>query len=306
MKPLRRTLSLLLAALLLLGLLPAQAEKMAEYKDKVYGFQYPFEWKLESTEVGVMLLRIPDSPGNEIQTFGFRTDVVVLTGDEKTDEPVIKNMLAPHRGGTQSKLVIGEKVEMLNLGELRGFRAFGMEAGERKAEIVFLSNGARLISFTFIGDKALAVQESILSSLTLVEEEASSDKEGYLAFSKDRYTIIYPEGYGTMEEAQDMRFKSKTIKGNTIDIMMLDQQFSEAYALRLVSSIPPDPGMEKPEPQMVQIGSWNTARVSLQTSRGPRAVYVLGTGKAVMFLIFTGEDAVQHAETMIASITIEP
>ncbi|MBR3545274.1 MAG: hypothetical protein IKN76_04310, partial [Oscillospiraceae bacterium] len=94
-------------------------EDSAAYRDDVYSFRYPASWKQGTAKDGSIVLEIPGT-GDGVITFAIFTDLIRFTGDEETDAPGIKNLLAEYSG---KNLSFTGEYEPVRYGDLQGFRA---------------------------------------------------------------------------------------------------------------------------------------------------------------------------------------
>jgi hypothetical protein len=301
--------SLILAAVLFLSCLPmAAAEQKAEYRDDVFSFQYPAAWKRRSAKDGSLILEIPGQ-NSGVQAFSMATNLIELTGDQQKDDSTIQ-MFITQQKNSNSKMKFNGKYDMLQYGDLHGFRAFGTINGSIQAQQCYLSNGSQMLVFRFIGQSALAAQEDVLASIVMfkAEEPLSQDgaPEGYIPFSQDNYAFVYPEGYKNMEMNDGFLFLDAS-KKNTFAVRKrtLDTDYTEAQAPSLASTYLPKSTKLKADPEMVTVGPWNAARITGDTASGPLAFYALGKGRTALFLLFLGQEALTQAEAVLKSITIE-
>lgn len=298
--------SILMAMILLFaGLPPAYTEQMAEYRDNIFSFQYPAAWKRGTAKDGSLILEVAGNTESAVIAFGIATDLLVLTGDQETDAPIIRKMINEKKN-TGSNLQLNGEYDMLNLGALRGFRAFGTWAGRIKAHEVILSDGAHLLAFRFIGDGVMAAEDSILASIIVTEAEKTLTRDGYALFDREKYSMQYPEGYSMLEQDTGIVFLDKT-KSNMIMIRLrtLDRDYDETLAPALAVTYLPKSTKVEANPKMVKVGHWDTALITGDTSSGPMAFYALGSGRTALMLLFLGEDALAHTQTVLTSITIK-
>lgn len=305
----RALLSAILAIVLLLASLPlVGAEQMAEYRDEIFSFQYPAAWKRRTAKDGSLILEIPGKESG-VQAFSMTTNLIELTGNQEKDESTIQ-MFITQQKNSKSKMKFNGKYEMLQYGALRGFRAFGTINGSIQAQQNYLSSGAHMLVFRFIGQNAIAAQEDILASIVVFNAEKPISQagapEGYISFNQENYTFVYPEGYKNMEANNGIIFLDAA-KKNTIAVRKrtLDANYSEALAPTLASTYLPKSTKLKATPEMIEIGPWKAARITGNTESGPLAFYVLGNGRTALFLLFMGQDALIHAETVLSSVTIQ-
>lgn len=300
-------ISVIMAIVLLLSNIPlARAEQTAEYRDNVFSFQYPATWSRRSAMDGSLILEIPGSADSGVQAFSITTDLVVLTGNRETDEPTIHKLITENEN-TNSKLQFSGEYDMLEVGTLRGFQASGIVAGRIKAQQVYLSDGAHLLVFRFIGESAMAAQESILASIVVNQaEKPLSQKNGYVSFSRENYTLLYPEDYSMLEQNTGIVFMDNA-KVNIIMVRKytLDTDYTEKLAPTLASTYLPKSTKLEAKPEMVQVSPWKAALICGNTESGPLAFYALGKGRTALLLLFIGHEALTHTETIISAITIQ-
>ena len=70
------------------------------------------------------------------------------------------------------------------------------------------------------------------------------------------------------------------------------------------AKLPKSTGVQA-EPQMTRVGDWDAAVITGDTKAGPMAFYVIGSGRTALALMFLGEEAISHAETVVASVVFE-
>ncbi len=297
---------MMLAGILLLLSVPlAGAEQTAEYRDEIFSFRYPAAWKQRTAKDDSLILEVPGNSESGVQAFGFASNLIVLTGDRQTDEPVIRQ-LTDQQQQSSSKMRLSGEYDMLEYGALKGFRALGTFAGRIRAQQIYLSDGAHLLFFRFIGEDALAAQESILASITVNKVEKSLAQDGYVPFKRENYALCYPEDYGTLEQSTGIVFVDKT-KGNMIMVRArtLDADYTEELAPVLAATYLPKSTKVEPNPIMVEVGPWKAALITGDTESGPLAFYALGKGRTALVLLFMGQEALEHAEAVLSSVTIE-
>ena len=304
-RPKKAVVSVLLAVMLLLNLPLAFAAHTAEYRDDVFSFRYPASWNQRKAKDGSLLLEVPGRQDSGIQAFSITTDLMALTGDEETDKPAIQDLIK-NQQNSKSKLKLSGEYEMLQYGALKGFRALGTWAGSIKAQQVYLSDGAHMLVFRFIGDAVLEEQENILSSVVVNNAEKPLARDGYMLLERKNYSLLYPENYNMLEQDTGIAFIDKT-KGNTIMVRVrtLDTDYTEALASSLAIKYLPKSTKVEAKPEMVTVGPWRAALISGQTGSGPLAFYALGSGRTVLLVLFLGQDALTHTEAVFNSLTIK-
>ena len=266
----KRFLTILCALALLAacGAVTVYAEDSAAYRDDVYSFRYPASWKQGTAKDGSIVLEIPGT-GDGVITFAIFTDLIRFTGDEETDAPGIKNLLAEYSG---KNLSFTGEYEPVRYGDLQGFRAPGRWAGK-----LTFDNGG------------------------------TGAKEGFRTWQGKGYSLLYPENYSTLEQTTGIVFVDKD-KSSQI-IMARTYTLNENYSDELAPSIaagrlPKSTGL-KAEPEMERIGGRNAAVIRGDLESGPMAFYVVGQGRTALALMFMGEGALSYAEDIIASIVFE-
>jgi len=280
----------------------AQEEWMT-YQDTVYSFRYPSSWKQGTANDGSVVLEIPGS-GDGVITFGIVTDLVCFTGDEEADAPNIQNLLEQYGGKSLS--LTGE-YELVRFGALQGFRAFGSWGGNQDARMICATDGGHMVSFVLIGEHAIAEEEALLNSVVTFGGSETAAQSGYKTWQGAGFTVCYPEGYGTMEQAAGTVFMDA---GKTDQIIMartysLDTDYSDALAPSIASARLPKSTHVEATPEMEQVGGWNAAVIRGDTASGPMAFYVVGQGRTALALLFIGEDALGYAMDVVASVVFE-
>lgn len=302
----KRLLSAFAALLLIAALLPASAAgKTAEYKDEIYSFRYPAAWKRGTAKDGTVTLRIPG--GNDgVMTFAITTDILHLTGNAGQDEPLIKQYIS---GVKINGLRLDGTYETLEQNGLPGFRAFGKVDGKYRVELVVLTGKGSMVAFIFIGEKAIAEEGTILSSLSVTDrmKDEETGNADYKRWKGGGFSLLYPKDYGAMEQQSGTVFIE--MKGKKDTIMARTYSLNTAYSREQAPSIakaklPKSTGVQA-EPQMTRVGDWDAAVITGDTKAGPMAFYVIGSGRTALALMFLGEEAISHAETVVASVVFE-
>ena len=301
----KRFLTILCALALLAacGAVTVYAEDSAAYRDDVYSFRYPASWKQGTAKDGSIVLEIPGSSDGVI-TFAIFTDLIRFTGDEETDAPGIKNLLAEYSG---KNLSFTGEYEPVRYGALQSFRAPGRWAGKQDALMICATDGEHLVSFVLIGKRAMAEEAALLGSVVTVDNGGTGAKEGFRTWQGKGYSLLYPENYSTLEQTTGIVFVDKD-KSSQI-IMARTYTLNEDYSDELAPSIaagrlPKSTGL-KAEPEMERIGGRNAAVIRGDLESGPMAFYVVGQGRTALALMFMGEGALSYAEDIIASIVFE-
>lgn len=286
----------------------AAAETTATYQDDIYSFQYPAAWRRGAAKDGTITLRLPGSE-HGVMTFALATTIIQLTGNQEEDDVFIQKYINNEGGKFTSFLQLDGTYEHLKKGSFIGFRAFGTASSNDPAHFVLLTGEGCMITFIFIGEKAFAEEEAILSSLQAAagaRNEASDDGD-YLRWKGDGFTVLYPKEYGTMEQATGTAFLEMTAKKDTIMVRSytLDTDYSEALASAIAREKLPKSARVHGEPDMVQIGDWHAAVITGDTgSSGPMAFYIIGSGRTALGILILGKNALTHAEYIVSTATI--
>ena len=300
----KRFAAILLALLLCAAAFPAGAQEMATYSDAVYSFQYPASWKRGTANDGSIVLEI--SSQSAILTFAIINDLVTFTGDEETDAPLIENQITQYSG---KSLSLDGSYELLTVGEMHGFRAFGKWAKKMPAEMIYLSDGAHLMCFVFAGEAAIAAEGDLLS--TVVPQgglgAGDSGKAGYALWQGKGYSLLYPEGYGVMEQNTGVVFMNAESKDNFImaRTYSLDQNYTDALAPLIAQTYLPKSTKVEAAAEMTEIAGRKVALIAGDSASGPLRFYVLGSGRTALALLIIGENAISYAEDVVASVTFE-
>jgi len=281
----------------------ALAEDVAEYRDSVYSFQYPASWKQGVAKDGSIVLEIPGTVDGVI-TFAIVTDLVSFTGDEAADVPAIDSMITQYSG---KNLALNGDYELLKVGVLQGFRAFGQWAGSQSARMVCMTDGGHLVSFVLIGDTAIAAETALLESVVTFEAALTAGGAGYSLWHGQGYTLAYPEGYGTLEQNTGTVFMNPMMKDNMIlaRTYVLDTAYTDNLAPSIAQTYLPKSTHVEGAPEMTQIGDWSAAVIRGATASGPLEFYALGSDQTALVLLFMGDDAVTHAAAVVASVSFE-
>ena len=304
----RLTAWLITLALLCVGLAFAQAEDTAEYSDSVYRFRYPAAWRQGTARDGTIILEVTGT-ADGVMTFGILTDLIAFTGDKAQDAPLIEGFVGQYTGESSSNLRLSGEYESFSVKDFTGFRADGKWAGKQRAEMIYLSGGGSLILFIFVGDGALAQEDAILSSVEVAGKAAPApgDDPDYTVWQGAEFSLLYPKAYGTMEQTGGVIFLKRG--ENPSDIIAarayaLDFDYSDALAPAIAAAYLPKSTHVEAVPEMQRVGQWNAAVIRGDMESGPVAFYVVGSGRTALGLLFTGEEAVGHAETMVASVQL--
>lgn len=304
----KRLISVVLSLLLIVSAaMGALADgKYIEYKDEVYSFRYPTDWKRGTAKDGTVALRIPGGDDG-VMTFAFTTDLFRLTGDAKEDEAFVKAYIKSNGGKISSRIQLDGKFEMLECNGLHGFRAFGKADGKQSVEMVMLTAESSMIAFVFVGKKAISEEEAILSSVNVtgkMMDEETGD-EAYKRWKGGGFSLLYPKEYGTMEQKDGTVFVEKKAKNDMImaRTYTLKAEYSEDQAMSIAKAKLPKSTHVKADPKMMRVGDWNAAVITGNTKAGPMAFYIIGSGRTALALMFLGKEAIGHAEKVLGSVT---
>lgn len=302
----KRLLSAFAALLLLAALLPVSAApNMAEYKDDIYSFRYPGQWKRGTAKDGTITLRIPGS-GDGVMTFALKTNIIQLTGDKEKDDPLVRDYLSKNRK-IGSHIKLDGTYELVEQSGLHGFRAFGKADGRARTELVMLTGETGMASFVFVGEKAIAEEKAILPTVHLMAGALGEETEDadYKRWKGSGFSLLYPKAYGAMEQKTGTAFIEMKAKKDMImaRVYTLKAAYSDDQALSIAKAKLPKSTRVKVEPQMTRVGDRNAAVITGNSKAGPMAFYIIGSGRTALGLMFIGKDAMQHAEKVISSVT---
>lgn len=301
-------------ALILIFAAGALAEGTAEYRDALYAFRYPASWSCDTAPNGDIILGSPDGK-SAVLTFAGINELLSFTGDARTDAPAIESYISTYGG---KNLALTGEYTLTQSGGLRGFRAPGSwRATGQEAVMLLLTGDGLLVGFVLVGDGAIALEADFLASVELLGGTSAESAEGFLhwegaAFSENHpegalFALDYPAHYGALEQTTGVVFINP---GDPNCIIMargytLDFDYSDAVAPGIAASaLPKSTGVE-PNAEMVKIGGKNAAVIRGAVSTGPMAFYVIGGGRTALALLFTGEEACDMAERVIASAVIK-
>ena len=298
------TILCVLALLAACGAVTVYAEEdRATYRDAVYSFRYPASWKQSTAKDGSIVLEIPGS-SDGVMTFAIFTDLIRFTGDEETDAPGIKNLLAEYSG---KNLSFTGEYEPVRYGALQGFRATGRWAGKQDAIMVCGTDGGHLVSFVLIGERAIAEEAALLGSVVTFDNSGTDVKEGFKTWQGKGYTLLYPGNYSTLEQTTGIVFVDKD---NSSQLIMartytLNEDYSDALALSIAAGRLPESTGLKAEPEMESFGGRNAAVIRGNAGSVPLAFCIVGEGRTAMALLFMGKEALGYAEDVVASVVFE-
>lgn len=302
----KRLLSMFVCLLLAAAMIPgAMASELAEYKDDIYSFRYPASWKRGTAKDGTITLRVP-GVDDGVLTFGITTDILQLTGDAKQDDAYIQQYLSSNGGKFGSHLKLDGSYESITQNGLPGFRAFGKVDGKQKAHLVVLTGQSSMVIFAFVGMKAIAEEEAVLSTVNVTGRINATEEGGLKRWKGGQFSLLYPQDCSTMEQATGVIFLDKA-KKNTIAARtyQLSAEFSPDQALSTAKDKLPKSTKVIADPVMTRVGDWDAAVITGDTKAGPMAFYVIGSGRTALALMFLGKEALQHVEAVISSVTFK-
>ena len=283
----------------------------AEYADAVISFRYPAAWNCGVAYDGSIILEITGS-NSAVIVAAMISDLVSYTGDRETDAPAIEKTIAEYSLEKQEakgkNLTLNGAYEMKQVGDMRGFRALGTwRATGQDLVMTTLSGDRHLVSFTFIGDEAIPMEDALLSTVTLLGSETQDGGAGFRRWQGAGYSLDYPEAYAVQEASVGVVFIDPEDKNNLImaRTYSLDFDYSDELAVPIAAQALPKSTKVEPNAVMETAGDWNTAVIRGQLDAGPMAFYIIGSGRTAMALMFTGEGAVGMAEAVVASAAIE-
>lgn len=307
----KRITSLAVALILLCAILPGAAAdtEPKEYSDSIYSFRYPSSWTQGMANDGTIILSVPNS-SNGVLTFAVNTNLALITGDTEHDRSFIEGRIGQYSDGANSSLRLTDKYESVVISNLVGYRIFGKWAGQYDAEFIELSDGEAWIVFIFVGGKAIAQEQAILNSVRTVRIEQGAAAEGeYSIWRGEGFTVWYPDSYGILGMDQGIVFARQAEEKATdiyaVRTYNLDMEYTDSMAPWIATQKLPSSTQAASDPVMTRVGDWNAAVIHGEIDMGPIAFYVIGKGKIALGLIFMGEDAVNRAETIVASTVIE-
>ena len=296
---------------LLIAALPcALAEESNEYRDEIFAFRYPASWSCDTAPNGDIVLGSPDG-SSAVLAFAMISDLPNFTGDAEADAPGIQSYIAQYDG---KNLALTGDYEMLRVGEMNGFRATGSwRATGQDAAMIVLTGSSHVVGFALVGGKALALEQAFLDSLELLGEAPAETAEGFLRwegteFSEKHpesglFSLDYPAHYSSLAQTTGIVFMNPNDTSNIImaRAYTLDTDYSDALAPIIAANALPKSTKVEPNAKMVKIGGRNAAIIQGMVSGGPMAFYVIGSGRTVLALMFTGEEACGMAEHVIQS-----
>ena len=307
----KKITAVLTALMILAGGAAAWADGLTEYSDEHYGFQHPEEWKREATQDGTVILQSPDGTAY-VRADILLTDLFSFTGDEKTDAAFIKAVMQSFSGegtdGTEPTLLLDGPYELITAGGWKGFRAPGTwrPTGDPALLDVFTGGGS-MVSFTMVGNPAIRLEETLTSSLRITETAAETGN-GMKKWENEEISLWYPDTFRRMNMGQKggVVFTEIQEQLSTINVMtteLEDREYSDVYGLAAMKRVLEQSGIGLDENMKIrEIDGRHVIAAEGIFDGTPVANYLLGQGKTVVVLSFTGENAVKQAEALIASI----
>ena len=294
-----------LLLILLLASVPfAQAESTREYRDDIYAFRYPASWSCDTAANGDIVLLSPDG-GSAVLTFAVVNDLIQFIGDEKADAPAINTYISQYGG---KNLALTGEYTLIQSGALKGFRAPGSwRATGQDAVMLVLTGERHMVGFVLVGKDALALEQAFLDSVRLLGDEPEESEGGFLRWDSAKIALDYPKHFGALEQATGVAFINPDDPNCIImaRLYTLDVAFSDAIATQVAVTALPKSTKVEPNAELVQIGGRSAAVIKGAVSGGPMEFYVIGSGRSVVALMFTGEEACGIAEHVIQSVEIK-
>lgn len=301
----KKALAFLLAALLLVSLAgPAWAEDTKEYRDEIFAFRYPASWSMGKADNGDIVLGSPDGKYAAL-AFGIISDLMVFTGDPETDGPLVDTYISSYSG---KNLALSGEYEFVEQGEMRGFRALGSwRATGQDAVMLVLSGNRHVVGFIMVGDGAIALEQDLADSVELLGEAPAESSEGFSRWDSKLFSVDYPTHYGTLEQNVGVIFVNAAnsncvIVARTYD---LNSDYDDSQAVAICNKALPTSTKITPDAIMTEIGGKNAAVIKGSISSGPLEFYIIGKGRTVLALMFTGDEAIGYAEAVIRSAEIK-
>ena len=235
-------------------------------------------------------------------TFALVSDLIQFTGDADADAPLIESCISQYGG---KNLALTGEYEPAQSGGLQGFRAAGSwRATGQDAVMLILTGNRHMVGFVLVGGDAIALEESLLSSVELFGSAPTESAEGFLRWEGPDFALDYPDAYSTLEQNGAVIFINPQDSSNIIMVRAYDLGFdySDAIAPAIASNLLPKSTKVETNPEMVETGGRTAAVITGTVSGGPMAFYVIGSGQTVIALMFMGEEAAGLAETVIRSV----
>lgn len=307
-----KKITAVLAALMILVCgTAALAEGTTEYSDEYYGFSHPENWKREAAEDGTVILQSPDGKAY-VRADILLTDLFSFTGKEEEDATFVKAVMESFAGegtgNTQPTLLLDGPYELITAGELKGFRAPGTwrPTGDPALLDVFTGGGS-MVSFTMVGNPAIELEDTLISGLRITDRTAETEN-GMIKWESEKISLYYPETFRMMSLGRNggVIFTDASGAPSTINVMtseLKDKEYSDVYGLAAMKKVLEQTGSGLDENMKVAEINGRHVIVAEGIYDGmPVANYLLGQGKTVAVLSFTGESAVGQAEALISSI----
>ena len=299
------------ALALLISCTASLAEGLTEYSDDHYCFQHPEDWKRETAQDGTVFLQSPDGSAY-VKAEILLMDLFAFTGDEEADAPyinvVMKSFAGEETDAVQPTLLLDGSYELIAEEDLKGFRAPGIwRASGEPALLDVFTDGGSMVSFTMVGDQAISLEKTLTSSLRITKQ-ATESKDGMNKWDSEKITLWYPDTFKMMDLGQNggVVFTELSVQPSTINIMVSElpeSEYSDVYGLATMKKVLQQTGTGMEETMKItRVGDQNAVAAEGTFSDTPVANYILGQGKTVVVLNFVGENAVNRAETVIASL----
>ena len=311
----KKGISILLAIILLLGTASVYAESgtkgMLTYSDEQYSFLYPETWSQDTAENGDIILMNPGQT-SAIMTFSLYIDAIHLTGDPEEDRNFIDNTLSTYTEEAAKEkgknITLNGTVEGIVYGNLKGFRAYGtwLATGDQLIMDILTADNY-MVSFSFIGEEAIALEDAILNSVELQGPKQEDRGDMYTRWQSGKITFLYPKQYSALEQTTGVVLANQSSPNNAIAVRIYDVDFDyskELTTLLAEQSLPSSTKVEA-EAEMVKVGDWDAALIQGESSAGKIAYYVIGSGRTVLGIIFMGEEAISYAQIIVASMEIK-
>lgn len=314
----KKALSVLTALAVLMGCMPALAgaeaaftEETAEYRDEIISFRYPAKWTCGVAYDGSIILGVTGTQ-SAVSVAALISDMVSYTGDREIDGPSIESSIGEYSVEKQQakgkNLTLNGEYEMKQVGEMRGFRALGTWlATDQDLVMTTLTANRHLVSVTFIGEEAIALEDALLSTIELVGGEKNESEAGFIRWEGAGWSVNYPEGYGVTEMATGVLFIDPNDTNCIImaRVYNVDFDYSDDLAAAIAAQALPKSTKVEPNAVMEKAGGWNAAVIRGEMSSGPMSFYVIGSGRTILAFLFAGEAPVGMAETIVSSAVID-
>ena len=310
----KKGIAVLLSVILLLcctfSYAESSTEGMATYSDDQYSFRYPGTWSLDTADNGDIILMNPRQT-NAIMTFSLYIDSIHLTGNPDEDRLFIDNTLSTYTEETAKEkgknLTLNGTVEGIVYGNLKGFRAYGtwLATGDRLIMDILTADNY-MVSFSFIGEEAIALEDTLLESVELQGLKQEDRGDMYTRWQGGKITFLYPKQYSALEQTTGVLLANQNASNNAIAVRIYNVDFdysTELAPLLATQSLPSSTKIEA-DAEMVKVGDWDAAVIRGESSAGKIAYYVIGSGRTVLGIMLMGEEAIGYAQIIIASMEI--